>query len=76
MKTITRIDSTRLACGIQQILLDMMKKGNDPRYPVEVFEQMIMDCKGVSREEAEKVTEKILGTGILRWEIGANCFVL
>lgn len=76
MKTLTKVDAVPLAIGIQKILLDMAKKGNDPKYPVEYFEQMIMDRKQVSRKAAELVTEKILGTGIIRFSIYENCFVL
>lgn len=73
---ITKIDAVPLAIGIQQILLDMQKKGNDPRFPVNYFEQILMDNHKVSKESAELVTEKIINTGILRWELGENCFVL
>lgn len=76
MKTITKIDAVPLAIGIQQILLDMVKKGNDPRFPVEYFEQIVMNRHDVSKQDAELVTERIINTGIIRWELGANCFVL
>lgn len=76
MKVITKIDAVKLAQGIQQILLTMIKDGVDPRYPIKEFERLIIESKGVSPTEAERVTEKILNTGIIRWELGRNCFVL
>ena len=76
MKVITKIDAVKLAQGIQQILLTMIKDGVDPRYPIKEFERLIIESKGISPTEAERVTEKILNTGIIRWELGRNCFVL
>ena len=76
IKTITHIDSTRLACGIQQILLDMYKKGNDPRYPIEYIGQMIMDRKDVPKHEAKHVIAQILNTGIIRLDSSLNFFTL
>ena len=81
-KVLTKVDAVPLATGIQAILLDMSKKlaaeGSDesPRYPVAEFERLLMESKGISREQAEYVTERIICTGIIRWELGANCFVL
>jgi len=63
-KNLVSINATRLATGIQGILLDMPK--NRQRYPIKMFESMIMDRKQVSPEAARLVTEKIVLTGILR----------
>lgn len=76
MKTIVKIDAVKLAIGIQAILLDMVKEGKTAQYPVAEFERLIVKQKQVSKADAEKVTERIIGTGIIRWELGANCFVL
>jgi len=80
MKTITKIDAVQLAVGLQNILLDMAKKQNlhpsDVKYPVLLFEEMIIDQKNVSKKDAELVTERVINTGILRWDIIANCFIL
>ena len=80
MKTITKIDAVQLAIGLQNILLDMAKKQNlhpsDAKYPVLLFEEMIIDQKNVSKKDAELVTERVINTGILRWDIMANCFIL
>lgn len=65
-KTLTSINATKLAIGIQGILLDMPKKSQ--RYPIRMFEAMIMDRKQVSPEAAKLVTEKIILTGILRMQ--------
>lgn len=74
MNKITKIEAEKLAIGIQKILLDMKVK--DPSYPVKEFERLIMEEKGVSKKDAEKVTEAVINTGILKWEIFANNFVL
>lgn len=76
MNTITKIDAVPLAIGLQKLLLEMVKDGKEGKYPCRLFEDLIVTTKGVSREDAERVTEKIINTGILRWEMGANCFVL
>lgn len=82
MKTITHIDAEKLAIGIQQVLLEMLKKGraDDPdyeaSYPVKEFERLIMDEKQVDKKDAELVTERVINTGIVRWEIFGNNFVL
>lgn len=78
MKTITKLDAPKLAMGIQQILLDMCKTKdpNEVGYPVAEFERLLMDRKELSREDAEYVTEKIIATGIIRWDIYKNLFVL
>lgn len=81
MKVISRIDAPKLAMGIQQILLDMYAKAKEKEveflgYPVDVFERMIMEDKQVSKDDAERVTEKILNTGIIRWDLTNNTFVL
>ena len=76
-RKITHIDSVRLASGIQSILLDMKKTGiKEPRFPVARFEEMIQEQHLVSKAEAERVTEKVINTGILRWELFANNFIL
>lgn len=80
MKTITKIDAVALATGIQALLLDMIKqKGIEPleaTYPVNEFERIIMEEKQVNKKEAERVTERVLGTGIIRWDIYNNSFIL
>jgi hypothetical protein len=77
MKKITHIDAEKLAIGMQKILLDMKKDGiAEPHFPVERFEEMIQEQHGVSKKDAELVTEKMIGTGIVRWEIFANRIVL
>lgn len=75
MKTITHIDRTKLAFGLQKILLDLAQEGKPARYPIAEFERLITR-RGIPKSEAEKVTEAIIETGILRWELGSNCFVL
>ena len=79
MKTITKIDSVKLASGIQAILLDMAKGKEpdfEPSYPVAESERLICESKGVSKKEAERVTEEVINTGIIRWKIFGNNFVL
>jgi len=81
MKVISRIDAPKLAMGLQQILLDMDAKAKEKGveflgYPVDVFERMIMEDKQVSKDDAERVTEKVLNTGIIRWDLTRNTFVL
>lgn len=69
-RVITKIDAVNLACGLQQILLDKVKKGEDAVLPCQYLEQLVMERHGVSKKEAEKVTEAVINTGILRWEKG------
>lgn len=80
MKQITKIDAVPLATGIQKILLDMIKEKNidpnDAKYPIKEFERLIVQDKGVSKKEAERVTEAVINTRILRWEIFGNNFIL
>jgi SOS-response transcriptional repressor LexA len=77
MKTITKIEATKLAIGMQSILLDIAKEqGREAKYPIRLFEEMIVKQKAVSKKDAEKVTEAIINTGIIRWELGSNSFVL
>lgn len=76
MRKITKIDSVKLACGIQQVLLQMVKDGKDAKYPIGPFEALIMKQHNVPLAEAEKVTEKVINTGIIRWCLNDNCFVL
>lgn len=78
MKTITRIDANAIAHGLLEILLDMEKKNPDkePSIPVDYVERMVMETKGVDLEEAKKVTEKVISTGILRWSIFENTLVI
>lgn len=76
MKKLTKIDAVRLATGIQSILLDMYKKHGSAQYPIAEFERLIMESKQVDKESAELVTEKVINTGIIRWSLTDNCFVL
>ena len=78
MKVITKVDAVPLAIGIQKVLLELAKKYElqSAKYPVREFERLLMESKGVSKKEAEKVTEKIINTGIIRWEMIGNNFVL
>lgn len=77
MKTITKIEATKLAIGMQSILLDIAKEqGREAKYPIRLFEDQIVERKRVSKKDAEKVTEAIINTGIIRWELGSNSFVL
>lgn len=76
MRKITNVDTEKLAIGIQKILLDMKAEGKKPAFPIARFEEMIQEQHGVSKEDAESVTEKVVATGIIRWEIFANNFVL
>ena len=75
-KIITRIDAVPLAIGIQKLLLEMYKKYGESAYPIKAFEQMIMNSKNVSIKEAERVTEKVINTGIIRRGINHNAFIL
>ena len=76
MKTLTKVDAIKLATGIQQILLDMAKAGIEPSYPIDNFEHNIVERKQVTRKEAGRVTELVINTGIIRWDLGSNAFVL
>jgi len=76
-RMITSINAEKLAIGIQRILLDMKNDGiENPNFPVKRFEKMIQEQHGVSIEDAELVTEKVIAQGIIRWEIFANNFIL
>lgn len=78
MKTITQIRPNAIAFGIQRILLDMSKDNPEvePFFPIDRFEQMIMESKEVDKKDAEYVTEKVIATGIIRWRLHDNAFVL
>lgn len=76
MNKVTRIQAVPLAIGLQQILLSKFKKTEEAFIPVEYFEQLIIETKKVSREEAAKVTEAVISTGILRWDMSNNNFIL
>ena len=77
MRTITGIDANQLAIGLQRILLDMKMSGTDlPSISIDKFENTIQEEHGVSKRDAEEVTVSIINTGILRWEIFANNFIL
>lgn len=77
-KRITHINALRLATGLQAVLLQMLKDHPDKEAKLSVpwFENLICERKGVSLKEAAKVTEAVINTGILRWEIFGNYFVL
>lgn len=76
MREITKVKAVSLACGLQQILLDMTKKGKDALIPIAWFEDQICQRHGVDRASAELVVERILDTGILRWDMHENAFIL
>lgn len=76
MKKITHINAAQLAIGIQSILLEMYKKQGIAKYPISEFERLIVAGKGVSTEDAERVTEAVINTGIIRWSLSDNCFAL
>lgn len=76
MKRVVKIEADKLATGIRDILLDMKRAGKEPSYPVKEFERLIMESKGVSKKEAEKVTEAVINTGIIQWEIYGNNFII
>ena len=76
MNQLIKVEATKLAIGLQKILLDMQKEHGDSYYPVDEFERLIMEQKGVSKKDAELVTERVIATGIIRWEIFSNKFVL
>ena len=65
MKTLTGVNKIALATGIQQILLDMARRGEIPAYPIENFEHNVMKRKKLSRGSAQIVTGLILSTGII-----------
>ena len=73
-----QIKAVQLAIGLQKMLLDMkMRDGiSEPHYPISEFERLIQEEKGVSALEAKLVTDKVINTGIIRWEILGNNFVL
>lgn len=77
-KRITHINALRLATGLQAVLLQMLKDHPDKEAKLSVpwFENLICERKSVSLKEAAKVTEAVINTGILRWEIFGNYFVL
>lgn len=70
MKTLVKIDSAKLIAGLIEILKECGS------YPVKDFEKMIVEEKQVSNKEAEKVTEIIINSGKIGWEIFGNNFVL
>lgn len=78
MKIITLIQKNKLAFGLLDILLDIGKENPDiePSIPVEYLEQLVMTQHGVSKEEAEKVSEAVISTGIIRWRLHDNCIVI
>lgn len=80
MNKLISVDVEKLTIGIQKILLDMVKEqGISPgsaKFPVKRFEEMVVEGKGISKKEAESITEKVINMGIIRWEIFGNNFVL
>lgn len=76
MKKLISIDANSLAVGILNLLTEMKEAGLDPVYPVSEFEKIIMETKEVSRAEAKKVTEAVISTGVIRWEIFGNKFCI
>lgn len=76
MKKLTSVNAVQLAIGIQSILLDMVKEGKEAKYPVREFERLICETKQVSKQDAERVTEKVINTGIIRGQLCPSCFVL
>lgn len=78
MKIITMIQKNNIAFGIQRILMDMLKKYPDvePHFPIDRFEQLLMEAKEVSKEDAQMVTQKVVGTGIIRRREEDNAFIL
>lgn len=77
MKKITKIDSTNLAAGILATITQMMADGVEtPEFPIARFEALIVARHGVSKSDAEKVTEEVLNTGIIKWNIHNNSFCL
>lgn len=80
-RKITKIEAEKLAIGMLQILTSMYadNKENPEKgagYPVAEFERLIMESKGVSRSEAERVTDAVINTGIIRWDMSNNLFVI
>lgn len=73
---ITKIESVKLAQGLQQILLDMARTSEDPHLPVAWLKDLIVKRKQVDKTEAERVIEAVINTGILRWELGRDALVL
>ena len=65
-----------LAIGLQKLLLDMKRAGKPAGYPVAEFERMIAEDKDVSLEEAGTVTVAVVQTGIIKWDLSNNLFVL
>lgn len=76
MKTITQIQPVPLAYGIQQILFDIQKKHGAAKYPINLFETLIMSAKEVSKQDAHYVTEKVLETGIISTDSTGLYFTL
>lgn len=70
MKKITKIDIDELVTGIITILKDCES------YSVKEFERLVCEQKQVSKKEAEKVTDAIISSGKVGWEIFGNNFVL
>jgi hypothetical protein len=76
MRIITKIDANKLATGILDLLIQMKKDTGEASYPVPLFEKYIIEQHGVPKEEAERVTEAVLSTSIIRWDIIENNFVI
>jgi hypothetical protein len=75
-RIVTSIQANHLANGIKNILLDMKRDTGRSEFPVSMFERYIIEQHGVPKQEAEKVTEAVIATGILGWDIFGNNLVL
>lgn len=74
--TVLHADVLRLTTGIQAALISMAQDGKEPLYPISVFESYVVRKFNCKESDAEKLTEKILNTGIIRMSIYDQCFTL
>lgn len=75
-KLLSKINIDEIKKEILTILWNQEKSGEEPRYSVKKFESELIAGSNLSKKEAELVTEMIISSGALRWEIFGNNFVL
>lgn len=75
-KLMQKINVEELKNEVLALLRNQEKSGIEPSISVKKFEADLMTEKKLSKDEAELVTEMIISSGALRWEIFGNNFVL
>ena len=75
-KLMQKINVEELKNEVLTLLRNQEKSGIEPSISVKKFEANLMTEKNLSKDETELVTEMIISSGALRWEIFGNNFVL